>query len=532
MVLVDGGLRNNYPVDLAREMGADIIIGVTVQGAAKTAEDLEGTMSIISQIVDVNCKNKLEENLAMTDLHIAVDTKGFNAASFSASAIDTLVRRGEEEAMRHWGDIIALKQRIGIDDSFRPVIHHPLRPKVMTEKHHVASYKFENMTPVDERFLRQKFHLDKRDSIDANLSQQLTTSMRVDLFYQTAECHLVPEGKDVCVVLSAGNRKSLQLHAGLRYDTEDYAALQVGLDIPLKSAVPMDVDITLRLGKRLMAKGELTVHPRSFTRPKISYAFRRNDIDVYINGDRDYNILYNQSQAELTPFNFYLRHFNMQIGLRWDYMHYRNKLGSDESKQVTLENEHFFSYRARLIFNSEDNWYFPSRGANFKAEYAYVTDNFAQLDGKAGMSDVNANWRKSFTFGGRFTIQPMIYGRLLFGSTVPPVFGNTVGGDFFGHYIEQQMPFAGIGNMEYAYNHFAALQLQAQQRIGSNHYVLLRLAGAQHADSLDELFDYRTMLGAQLAYYFNTMFGPVGATLGYSNRTKEPYLYVNIGYEF
>ena len=532
MVLVDGGLRNNYPVDLAREMGADIVIGVTVQGAAKTAEDLEGTMSIISQIVDVNCKNKLEENLAMTDLHIAVDTKGFNAASFSASAIDTLVRRGEEEAMRHWGDIIALKQRIGIDDSFRPVIHHPLRPKVMTEKHHVASYKFENMTPVDERFLRQKFHLDKRDSIDANLSQQLTTSMRVDLFYQTAECHLVPEGKDVCVVLSAGNRKSLQLHAGLRYDTEDYAALQVGLDIPLKSAVPMDVDITLRLGKRLMAKGELTVHPRSFTRPKISYAFRRNDIDVYINGDRDYNILYNQSQAELTPFNFYLRHFNMQIGLRWDYMHYRNKLGSDESKQVTLENEHFFSYRARLIFNSEDNWYFPSRGANFKAEYAYLTDNFAQLDGKAGMSDVNANWRKSFTFGGRFTIQPMIYGRLLFGSTVPPVFGNTVGGDFFGHYIEQQMPFAGIGNMEYAYNHFAALQLQAQQRIGSNHYVLLRLAGAQHADSLDELFDYRTMLGAQLAYYFNTMFGPVGATLGYSNRTKEPYLYVNIGYEF
>ena len=31
MVLVDGGLRNNYPADLAREMGTDIIIGVTVQ---------------------------------------------------------------------------------------------------------------------------------------------------------------------------------------------------------------------------------------------------------------------------------------------------------------------------------------------------------------------------------------------------------------------------------------------------------------------------------------------------------------------
>ena len=29
-VLVDGGLKNNYPVDIAREMGAEIVIGVTV----------------------------------------------------------------------------------------------------------------------------------------------------------------------------------------------------------------------------------------------------------------------------------------------------------------------------------------------------------------------------------------------------------------------------------------------------------------------------------------------------------------------
>ena len=67
MVLVDGGLKNNYPADIAREMGADIIIGVTVQGPPKVAEDMGGTMSIISQIVDVNCKNKYDENLAITD---------------------------------------------------------------------------------------------------------------------------------------------------------------------------------------------------------------------------------------------------------------------------------------------------------------------------------------------------------------------------------------------------------------------------------------------------------------------------------
>ena len=532
MVLVDGGLKNNYPADIAREMGAEVIIGVTVQGTPKVAEDMNSTMSILSQIIDVNCKNKLDENLAITDLHLQVDTKGYGSASFSQAAIDTLIRRGEELAMSHWDDIIALKKRIGIDESFRPAILHPLRPQVMTEKQRVTSYTFENMTPQAERFLRQKFHLDRNDSIDAKLTQELTTSMRVDLFYQTAECRLVPEGDGVHVVLTAGNRKSVQLHAGVRFDTEEYAAVQLGLDIPMKTAVPVNADITLRLGKRMMARGEITVHPRSFTRPTLSYTFHRNDVDIYMDGDLDYNIRYNQFQAEFLPINFDLRHFNLQMGLRWDYMHYRNKLGSETAMQVTLENEHFYSYRARLNYNSEDDWYFPSRGSRFKAEYAYLTDNFAQLNDKPGMSEVNVNWRTSLSIGSRFTLQPMLYGRLLFGSTIPPVFSNTIGGDWFGHYVEQQMPFAGIGNIEYANHQFVAAQLQAQQRIGGNSYVLLRVAGAQHANRLKELLDYRTLLGGQIAYYYNTIVGPVGATVGYSNRTKKPYFYINLGYEF
>ena len=532
MVLVDGGLKNNYPADLAREMGAEVIIGVTVQGAPKSAEEVSGTMSILSQIIDVNCKNKVDENLTITDLHLQVNTKGYGSASFSQAAIDTLIRRGEEEAMRHWDDIIALKRQIGIDETFRPVILQPLRPQVMTEKQRVTSYTFENMPPQAERFLQQKFHLNKTDSIDAQLEQEITTSMRIDLFYQTAECRLVPEGDGVRVILSAGNRKSVQLHAGVRYDMEEYAAVQLGLDIPLRTAVPVNTDITLRLGRRLMARGEITVHPRSFTRPTFSYTFRRNDVDIYTEGKLDYNIRYNQFQAEFLPFNFNFRHFNLQMGLRWDYLHYRDKLGSATSKQVTLENEHFYSYRARLNYNSEDSWYFPTRGARFNAEYAYLTDNFAQLDKNAGMSEVSADWRMSFTIGSRFTIQPMLYGRMLFGSVIPAVFGNTVGGEWFGHYVEQQMPFAGIGNMEYVSHHFLAAQLQAQERIGNNSYVLLRLAAAQQADKTKELLDHSTLLGVQATYYYNTIVGPVGASLGYSNRTKKPYFYLNLGYEF
>ena len=94
------------------------------------------------------------------------------------------------------------------------------------------------------------------------------------------------------------------------------------------------------------------------------------------------------------------------------------------------------------------------------------------------------------------------------------------------------MPFAGMGNLEYTDQHFIALQLQAQQRIATNNFVLLRLAAAQHDNKLQHVFEQKTMLGAQLAYYYNTIFGPLGATFGYSNKTKKLNFYINLGFEF
>ena len=329
---------------------------------------------------------------------------------------------------------------------------------------------------------------------------------------------------------------------GFRFDTEEYAALQVGLNVPLKTTTPISTDITLRLGKRIMVGADLMFHPHSFTRPTLSVSFRRNDLDVYIEGNRDYNTLYSQTQAKLTPFNFNLRSFNLQLGILWDFLHYNSNLNADNTSMMQLKNEHYFSYRANVTYNNEDNWIFPTRGARFNAGYIYLTSDFARLEEysaegtylgkKIGTSIVNTDWRISIPFGNRLTIQPMLYGRLLFGSVIPLIYGNTIGGDWFGHYVEQQMPFAGIGQMEYVDNQFVAAQLQAQQRMGTNHFVLLRVACGQQADKVKNLLEKRTKIGVQAAYYYNTIFGPLGGTLGYSNHTKELYFYLNLGYEF
>jgi NTE family protein len=111
-VLVDGGLTNNFPTDIARQMGADIVIGVDVQSELKGASELTSASTILLQIVDHNCKHKYEENLALTDIHILVNTKGYSSASFSEAAVDTLIRRGEEAAMAHWDKFVKLREEL------------------------------------------------------------------------------------------------------------------------------------------------------------------------------------------------------------------------------------------------------------------------------------------------------------------------------------------------------------------------------------------------------------------------------------
>ena len=531
MVLVDGGMRNNYPADVAREMGADIIIGVAVPDEDKTAEDLGSTTSILKRIVDYNTKNKYDENVSITDVYIPVNTHNYSAASFNSAAIDTLINRGEEAARGHWDELVALRERIG---NYKP---KPQTPVVLLSPDSVkiTSVEFVDVSPIDEKYIRAKFHLRANDRLTSRQAELVTTAMRVDLFYQEPSFHLSKTDDGMKAVFTGGQKKASQLNLGVRFDTEEMVAMQVNADIPMRRALMTDVDLTLRLGMRIMARLDVAFYPGHLMRPTLSYIFHRDEINIYEKGEKDYNFSYNQHAAELAVLNFNVRNFTISGGIRWDYYHFPHVLKGNKDSETSkraFDDDHFFSYYGRLDYNSENDWYFPARGSKLHAQYVYYTDDFAGLKGKAGMHDVSGMWRKSFTMGERFTLQPMLYGRMLFGSERPGILGNMIGGEWFGHKLAWQMPFAGVNYLEHVDPYLVAMQMQAQQRLGKNNYVLLRMAAAQQADDLENLLDRSTLLGSSLSYYYNTMFGPLGASVGYSNKTKEPYFYINLGFVF
>ena len=477
-VLVDGGLTNNFPADVARAMGADYVIGVDVQEELRKAPDLTSTSSILLQIIDHNCQHKYQENLQLTDIHIHVNTKGYSSASFSTAAVDTMIRRGEEATMVFWDQLIALRQELGLHgDEHRPVANQTMM--------------LSSVTPQVEA---------KEDSTDV---------------------------------------ASPMVNVGARFDSEEMVALQVNAEMPIRTKIPAEMEVTLRLGKRLMGQVMWALRPLKFFRPMVSYTFRNNEMDFFEYGKKLYSITYNQHTGALKLFNFNVRNFDISIGANWDYYDFHTVLSDHRSTRDSdlgtedIVDKGFVNYEFKADYNSENDWYFPTRGSRFHARFVYHTDNFIKLNNEIGMREYALMWRRAFPISRKITIQPMLYARWLFcdGET-PFILSNMMGGEWQGHYVGQQMPFAGVGYVELSWDKLAAAQLQAQYKPSTNSVFLLRLAAGQDALVLEDLLRHKTMLGVSASYYLNTMFGPLGGSIGYSNLTKKFYYFINLGFVF
>ena len=117
MILVDGGVLNNLPVNVAREIGADVVIAIDL--AVNTYEKADSIRGKWDKTVKVHVnkgplnmrewKNKRPDikryraNVNDADVYIHPDLHGFGAQDFKRSKIEKMIRLGEkagEEALQ------------------------------------------------------------------------------------------------------------------------------------------------------------------------------------------------------------------------------------------------------------------------------------------------------------------------------------------------------------------------------------------------------------------------------------------------
>ncbi|MGB5382958.1 MAG: patatin-like phospholipase family protein [Lutimonas sp.] len=86
-ILVDGGVLNNFPTDIAKSMGADIIIGSDVGGGMKPKEELDNIGTLVFQTGMLSSNLKNPGNRALCDIlidhvpHLTYETGDFAKAT-------------------------------------------------------------------------------------------------------------------------------------------------------------------------------------------------------------------------------------------------------------------------------------------------------------------------------------------------------------------------------------------------------------------------------------------------------------------
>jgi len=126
MLLVDGGLLNNLPVDVARRMGADIVIAIDLMDAKRATQESRGPMHLRGLGAIFEWKfarpdlDKYRVNREDADLLIHPDVEGFHGASFSADDTKQLIEHGEMAGEEAWDKLMELKARITHSKAISP----------------------------------------------------------------------------------------------------------------------------------------------------------------------------------------------------------------------------------------------------------------------------------------------------------------------------------------------------------------------------------------------------------------------------
>ncbi len=124
-ILVDGGMLNNLPVDVVKAMGADIVIAIDLQQEEKKAPkrsadlgileglgDLLGIGGLLKWVTTRPDITKYADNIKQSAIYIHPPLPDMDASSFGNKNSARMIKVGEEEAMKHWDELIRLKEQL------------------------------------------------------------------------------------------------------------------------------------------------------------------------------------------------------------------------------------------------------------------------------------------------------------------------------------------------------------------------------------------------------------------------------------
>ena len=532
MVLVDGGMRNNYPTDLAKKVGADIVIGVNLSEGYKNYNEINNLADIINTGIDMLGRTSFESNIDIPDVNIKPDLHEFNMLSFDDRSIDTIINRGYQAALAVAAKLDSIKAVVGSD---RTVFHNDPADDIRLRKVLVSGVEIAGVDDKESLYLMNKIKVGAGSRMGNEEIEDAVATIFGTNAFDYVNYELIGDEEPYRLRFNCKRGPICQLGLGGRFDTEEIVSVLVNLGVGVHKIQGSSLDFTGKVGTNPNAS--LTY---SYISPKgmsfnVMAGVRYTDRNTFSIGDNRFRINFLDVRQEIFLSNIKWSTFFLKTGFRNDYYNVNSVMaeqafGDYDVNQLSNDYVTFF-FNARK--DSFDNAYIPTKGKSFGLSYDWVFGGGPQKFNNFHAITLDA---KQVVGGDRFAFIPSVNVRYLIGDEVPVPFTNTIGGSMAGRYLDQQIPFIGINNAAAMQKILGVVRADWRVKLLKNNYLT---AIANYALSCDEISAFKNWnedvagyLGCGLQYTYNSIVGPLSLNVHWSSYTHNVGLYLSLGFDF
>lgn len=532
MVLVDGGMRDNYPADLARQMGADIIIGVDLSSGFRDYANLNNIGDIIMQGVDMLGRATYENNVNIPDVTLKPKLDEFNMMSFDEKSTGIIIDRGRQAAQEQIQALDSLKRIIGPYKSERK---HKKAVDINTEPVRISNVEIEGVTEKEAKYLRSKIGIEPNTRISKGTIENAVAEIFGTNAFDYVTYELLGSQEPFELVISCKRGPIHQFGIGGRFDTEEIVSVLLNFGLNVHKIQGPALDFTGKVGTNPYAKAHFYLLAPKGPTINATASFKWTDRNQFKLGVGDYKIAYYNLQQEIYLSNIRLRKFDFKAGIRNSFFKLNSAMTNNVSGDYDLGylTNDFLSLFGNVRAETLNDGYFPTKGFSLGMGYEWIfkglrhhTDPF---------SAVTFDFKAVAQTRGCLAIIPSVYARYMFGGDPSLPYVNVMGGSMAGRYLDQQIPFIGINYAAAMANFLAVARADFRFRLFKNNYLT---AMFNYAVTVADMKDFGNkdkttgVFGTGLKYSYNSIIGPVELDVHWASRFHKTGLYLNIGLYF
>ncbi len=553
MVLVDGGTRNNFPVDIAKAMGADIVIGSEMPTPRNLA-DLGGLANLIMQNITLMSVDICEANRKNTDLLLQHELKGYTMLSFDSASVDDIIAQGYAKAVENKEAFEKIAKRVGAV----PGAQAPERRQAIDLAKHkvrIGEIRYEGVTEKESKYIISPALLPRDQMYGRAEIESVLSALYGTKAFESVTYRISGEQEPYTLILDCQKGQTNEAGVGLHVDLDEAIYLGAHLGIGTRRLSGLRFISEIKVGQVSLLDMDLSYKPLAQL-PVFGVAWKNSyrNFSYRIDDDSQARAFskarYNgvNTRLELYAEDAQMVYGNVRFGAAYDMEPYENYLDDQMHWQGWDFRSRWFSTFASLRYDTFNESYFPTRGFRLTLDTRYVFDGYSIYLEDEGMeagehyegevppySVGTVHASAALPLGRVVVLQPSVYAGW---QTEQPGHMNFIhtlaaGGTQAGRYIDNQMPFFGFSQGFYVCDNFAATaQMDVRFRLNHKNFLTLRGGVFQNKNALADLVRTRpTAYAVGAEFGQKTIIGPMKLGAQWCDKTGFSVA-LSVGFDF